>query len=45
VEEAIRRHWPNFRRLEVVEPAVEEAPDALPEPEPTLMQIGRKPPA
>ena len=45
VEEAIRRHWPNFRRLEVVEPGAEEAPDALPEPEPTLLQIGRKPPA
>ncbi len=45
VEEAIRRHWPNFRRLEVIDPAAEEAPDALPEPEPTLMQIGRKPPA
>ena len=46
VEEAIRRHWPNFRRLEVVDPnAAEEAPAALPEPEPTLLQIGRKPPA
>jgi len=45
VEEALRRHWPNFRRLEVVEPDAEEAPAALPEPEPTLMQIGRKPPA
>jgi len=45
VEEALRRHWPNFRRLEVVEPDAEEAPAALPEPEPTLLQIGRKPPA
>jgi Fe-S cluster biogenesis protein NfuA len=42
MEEALRRHWPNFRRLEVVEPAPEE-PAALPEPEPVLMQIGRKP--
>ncbi|MDQ6727338.1 MAG: NifU family protein [Actinomycetota bacterium] len=45
VEEALRRHWPNFRRLEVVDPEAEEAPAALPEPEPTLLQIGRKPPA
>jgi len=44
VEEALRRHWPNFRRLEVVEPGVEE-PAALPEPEPVLLTIGRKPPA
>ena len=45
VEEALRRHWPNFRRLEVVDPnAVEDSPAALPEPEPTLLQIGRKPP-
>ncbi len=44
IEEALRRHWPNFRRLEVIEPGVEEAPaDALPEPEPVLLQIGRKP--
>ena len=45
LEEALRRHWPNFRRLEVVEPEAEE-PDAaaLPEPEPVLLQIGRKPP-
>jgi Fe-S cluster biogenesis protein NfuA len=42
MEEALRRHWPNFRRLEVVEPVAEE-PAALPEPEPVLMQIGRKP--
>jgi len=45
VEEALRRHWPNFRRLEVVDPEAEAAPEALPEPEPTLLQIGRKPPA
>ena len=25
VEEALRRHWPNFRRLEVVDPEAEEA--------------------
>ena len=42
LEEALRRHWPNFRRLEVVEPGVEEEP-ALPEPEPVLLKIGRKP--
>jgi Fe-S cluster biogenesis protein NfuA len=45
MEEALRRHWPNFRRLEVVEPGAEEEPAALPEPEPVLMQIGRKPSA
>ncbi len=44
VEEAILRHWPNFRRLEVVEPGAPEEPAALPEPEPALLQIGRKPP-
>ena len=43
MEEALRRHWPNFRRLEVVEPDAEEEPAALPEPEPVLLQIGRKP--
>jgi len=44
LEEALRRHWPNYRRLEVVEPEAEEpAPSALPEPEPVLLQIGRKP--
>ena len=44
VEEAIRRHWPNFRRLEVVQPGEPEPEPALPEPEPVLLQIGRKPP-
>ncbi len=46
LEEALRRHWPNFRRLEVVQPG-EPEPEAatVPEPEPTLLQIGRKPPA
>jgi len=44
LEDALRRHWPNFRRLEVVEPGAEEPePSALPEPEPVLLQIGRKP--
>jgi Fe-S cluster biogenesis protein NfuA len=43
LEEALRRHWPNFRRLEVVEPGAEEAPEALPEPEPVLLKIGKKP--
>ena len=42
LEEALRRHWPNFRRLEVVEPGVEEAAP-LPEPEPVLLKIGKKP--
>ncbi len=45
VEEAIRRHWPNFRRLEVVQPGEPEPEPAVPEPEPVLLQIGRKPPA
>ena len=46
LEEALRRHWPNFRRLDVVEPGAEEPEAAaLPEPEPALLQIGRKPPA
>ena len=44
IEEALRRHWPNFRRLEVLEP-VEEESGALPEPEPVLLKIGRKPTA
>ena len=44
LEEALRRHWPNFRRLEVVEPdAAEPEAAAPPEPEPVLLQIGRKP--
>jgi Fe-S cluster biogenesis protein NfuA len=44
VEEALRRHWPNFRRLEVVDPnaEAEEAP-AAPDPAPVLLQIGKKP--
>jgi Fe-S cluster biogenesis protein NfuA len=45
LEEALRRHWPNFRRLEVAEPEAEEAPAALPEPEPVLLKIGKKPTA
>lgn len=48
VEEALRRHWPNFRRLEVVDPDAEATPavslaEAAPEPAPVLLQIGRKP--
>lgn len=54
VEEALRRHWPNFRRLEVVDPAAEEAEAAghahggagaagVPEPQPVLLQLGKKP--
>jgi Fe-S cluster biogenesis protein NfuA len=45
LEESLRRHWPNFRRLEVVEPGAEEEPAALPEPEPVLLKIGKKPTA
>ncbi len=43
LEEALRRHWPNFRRLEVAsdEP---EATAAEPEPAPVLLQIGKKKP-
>ena len=43
LEEALLRHWPNFRRLEVIEPGVDDAPAAMPEPEPVLLKIGRKP--
>lgn len=52
VEEALRRHWPNFRRLEVIDPDADSAPApasvgasaaAAPEPAPALLQIGRKP--
>jgi len=40
VEEALRRHWPNFRRLEVVEEeAAAPEPAASPEPQPVLLQI------
>ena len=39
VEEALRRHWPNFRALELVDPAGETAAAAVPEPGPTLLQI------
>lgn len=46
VEEALRRHWPNFRRLEVIDPnaAEAEAEAAAPEPAPVLLQIGKKKP-
>ena len=43
VEEALRRHWPNFRRLEVATDEPEAAP-AEPEPAPVLLQIGKKKP-
>ncbi len=46
VEEALRRHWPNFRRLEVVEPGAEEAGDggpSAPQAGESLLQIGKKP--
>lgn len=47
VETALREHWPNFRRLEVVEPGAEEtsgnghvhAEPTAPEPQPLLLQI------
>jgi len=44
VERSLREHWPNFRRLEVVDPnaaAEEPAPQAAAEPV-QLLQIGRK---
>ncbi|MFN2606811.1 MAG: NifU family protein [Acidimicrobiales bacterium] len=45
VERALRDHWPNFRRLEVVDPNAEAAgaatPPAAPEPV-QLLQIGHK---
>ena len=43
VEEALRRHWVNFRRLEVATDDP-EAPAAEPEPAPVLLQIGKKKP-
>ena len=45
LEEALRRHWPNFRRLEVADAEGEAAAPATPEPEPVLLQIGKKKPA
>lgn len=47
VEEALRRHWPNFRRLEVVEPDAEGDSNGgvgAPQPAEPLIQIGKKPP-
>ena len=46
VEEALRRHWPNFRRLEVVDPEAEAAAEtsSVPEPQAPLLQIGKKSP-
>ncbi len=49
VETALREHWPNFRRLEVVDPDAEDGADGNGhahggEGEPVqLLQIGRKP--
>lgn len=44
VERSLREHWPNFRRLEVVDPNAEQAPAPAPAAaEPVqLLQIGRK---
>ncbi|MGI9033126.1 MAG: NifU family protein [Acidimicrobiales bacterium] len=46
VERSLREHWPNFRRLEVVDPKAEAAPaPAAPDPGPQpvqLLQIGHK---
>jgi Fe-S cluster biogenesis protein NfuA len=50
VEQALREHWPNFRRLEVIDPDEESAdgsdghaPGGAAEAEPVqLLQIGRK---
>ncbi len=41
VEQALREHWPNFRRLEVVDPNEDAAAEAhaAPEPQPVLLQI------
>lgn len=40
VETALREHWPNFRKLEVVDPVAEaEAATATPEAQPVLLQI------
>lgn len=44
LEEALRRHWVNFRRLEVADDEAQAAA-ATPEPEPALLQIGKKKPA
>ncbi len=49
VESALREHWPNFRRLEVVDPEAEDGTDGSGghghgDAEPVqLLQIGRKP--
>jgi Fe-S cluster biogenesis protein NfuA len=43
VEEALRKHWSGFRRLELVdeatEPADADTTDAVPDPQPQLLQI------
>ncbi len=44
VEEALRKHWPGFRRLELVDPAAEEAAASggLPEATPLLQIRGHE---
>ncbi len=39
VEEALRKHWGDFRRLEVIDPAAEPEPAASPDPQQPLLQI------
>ena len=39
VEEALRKHWSDFRRLEVVDDTVDAAPEPAPAPQGPLLQI------
>ena len=39
VEEALRKHWPDFRRLEVVDETEPAAPEPVPAPQAPLLQI------
>ena len=39
VEEALRKHWPDFRRLEVVDDAAPEPAEPVPAPQAPLLQI------
>ncbi len=39
VEEALRKHWPDFRRLEVVDEPEPAAPEPVPAPQAPLLQI------